>query len=170
MPRFIVTVDNREFDITLEYRADRFEATVNGRVRDLHVHPLHQTRALMFLDGESHEVDINSVGPDGNPMVFMQGMEIPVIVEDYSLAQMRKTAGIVSTGLKEKSFKAPMPGLVLQTRVAPGDKVKPGQPLVVIEAMKMENILKAKAAATVKTVNVKPKMSVEKGDVLLEFE
>ena len=170
MPRYTVTVGEHEYDIVLEYRSDRFEAVVNGQPRDLHIHRLHLTRALMFLDGQSHEVDIASVGPDGNPMVFMQGMEIPVVVEDYNLAQMRKTAGISSAGQVDKSFRAPMPGLVLEARVEPGQKVKAGQPLVVIEAMKMENILKAKGPATVKSINVAPKQSVEKGDVLIEFE
>ena len=170
MPRYIVTVDGREYDILLEYRSDRYEATVNGQKRDLHIHKLQATRALMFLDGQSHEVDIHSVGYDGNPMVFMQGMEIPVVVEDYNLAQMRKMAGLNTSTLVEKTFKAPMPGLVLEARVEPGQKVKPGQPLVVIEAMKMENILKAKAPAVIKSVNVSPKTSVEKGDVLIEFE
>ena len=47
---------------------------------------------------------------------------------------------------------APMPGLLVRLDVAAGDKVQPGQPLAVVEAMKMENILRAEKAATVKVV------------------
>jgi biotin carboxyl carrier protein len=63
-----------------------------------------------------------------------------------------------------------MPGLVMTVKVKAGDKVKKGMPLLVIEAMKMENIVKARGESTVKTVHVTGGQSVEKGDILLEFE
>jgi pyruvate carboxylase subunit B len=63
-----------------------------------------------------------------------------------------------------------MPGLVVRVPVEPGQQVAAGAGVVVLEAMKMENELKAQAAATVKTVHVKPGQAVEKGMVLVEFE
>lgn len=65
---------------------------------------------------------------------------------------------------------APMPGLVVRISVAPGDAVSAGQAVAVMEAMKMENELRASAAATVKTVRVAPGTAVEKGAVLIELE
>ena len=65
---------------------------------------------------------------------------------------------------------APMPGLVVRTMVAAGDRVAAGQGLVVMEAMKMENELRAAGAGTVRRVNVSPGMPVEKGAVLIELE
>ncbi len=168
MPRYTVTVNGSEFDIELEYHADRLETKVNGETRNVQVHRLHDTRALLLVDGESHEVDIHATNSE--TIVFMQGMEIPVRVEDYNLAQMRKTAGLSTDPKAEQFFKAPMPGLVVDIRVAPGQEVKPGEPLVVVEAMKMENILKAKTDGTVAAVNIKVGQSVEKGDKLVEFE
>ena len=62
-----------------------------------------------------------------------------------------------------------MPGLVIDLKVKAGDVVKAGDPLLILEAMKMENILKAAGDATVKNVTVKKGDSVEKGQVLIGF-
>jgi propionyl-CoA carboxylase alpha chain len=64
----------------------------------------------------------------------------------------------------------PMPGLITAINVAAGDKVEAGQPLAVVEAMKMENILRAPKAATVKAVEVKPGESLAVDAVIMEFE
>ncbi len=65
---------------------------------------------------------------------------------------------------------APMPGLLTQLHVAPGDKVEAGQPLAVVEAMKMENILRAEKAAVVKAANFGPGDSLAVDAAILEFE
>ncbi|HET9641085.1 MAG TPA: acetyl/propionyl/methylcrotonyl-CoA carboxylase subunit alpha [Allosphingosinicella sp.] len=64
----------------------------------------------------------------------------------------------------------PMPGLLTALHVGEGDKVEAGQPLAVVEAMKMENILRAEKAATVKSVSAKPGDSLAVDAVILEFE
>jgi oxaloacetate decarboxylase alpha subunit/pyruvate carboxylase subunit B len=61
---------------------------------------------------------------------------------------------------------APMPGMIVKYVKAVGDKVKEGETLVVLEAMKMENALPAPAGGTVKTLNFSSGDSVKKGDVL----
>ncbi len=173
MPRYTVTVDAREYDIRLDYFPDRLEAVVNGRRRRVVVHKLQDTRSLVLIDNRSLEVDVRSNGAgtaSGERIVFMRGREIPVVVEDYSLAQMRKAAGISSQAETDAAFKAPMPGLVIDIRVEPGQLVKSGDPLVVVEAMKMENVLKAKVPGTIKTIAVSAGQSIEKGDTLVEFE
>lgn len=65
---------------------------------------------------------------------------------------------------------APMPGLVVRITVAPGDHVEAGQGVLMMEAMKMENELRAAAAGTVRAVKVAPGTAVEKGMVLIELE
>ncbi|MEP9360819.1 acetyl/propionyl/methylcrotonyl-CoA carboxylase subunit alpha [Sphingomonas sp. KR3-1] len=65
---------------------------------------------------------------------------------------------------------APMPGLLTQLHVAPGDRVEAGQALAVVEAMKMENILRAEKAATVKAANFAPGDSLAVDAAILEFE
>ncbi len=71
---------------------------------------------------------------------------------------------------KIEAVKAPMPGMVLKVLVAPGQVVNKGDGLIVLEAMKMENILKATATAKVKAVKVGERTAVDKGAVLIELE
>jgi biotin carboxyl carrier protein len=70
---------------------------------------------------------------------------------------------------KMKELKAPMPGLVVKIEVKPGDEVQKDQPLVILEAMKMENVLKAVGNATVASVEVKQGQAVEKNQVMIKF-
>jgi len=70
---------------------------------------------------------------------------------------------------KLNHIKAPMPGLIIELKVKIGDVVKPGDQLLILEAMKMENILKSQGEGTVKNVKVKKGDTVEKGQVLVEF-
>ncbi|MDB5090016.1 MAG: acetyl-CoA carboxylase biotin carboxyl carrier protein subunit [Mucilaginibacter sp.] len=70
---------------------------------------------------------------------------------------------------KVSEVKAPMPGMVLKVFVTEGMEIKKGDNLFVLEAMKMENIIKASADVVVKTVKIKPGDKVEKGQVLLMF-
>ncbi len=65
---------------------------------------------------------------------------------------------------------APMPGLIVRISVAVGDKVEAGQGVVVMEAMKMENELRATASGTVRRVEVAPGTAVEKGALLVALD
>ena len=65
---------------------------------------------------------------------------------------------------------APMPGLLTALKVEAGDKVEAGQPLAVVEAMKMENILRAEKAATVKEIPAGEGESLAVDQVIMEFE
>jgi len=71
---------------------------------------------------------------------------------------------------KMNNIKAPMPGLVLDISVAVGDTVQKGDPVLILEAMKMENVIKADGEATVKEIIIKKGTAVEKNQILVEFE
>ena len=73
------------------------------------------------------------------------------------------------SAVKVSEIKAPMPGMVLKVFVNPGMEVLKGDNLFILEAMKMENIIKAPADVVVKTIKIKPGDKVEKGQVLMLF-
>ena len=85
----------------------------------------------------------------------------------------RYIRGLAGSGDKARGLavlKAPMPGLVVRVQVEAGATVSSGAGLVVLEAMKMENELRATTAGTVRVVRVRPGEAVEKGQVLVEFD
>lgn len=71
---------------------------------------------------------------------------------------------------KMQDLKAPMPGLIVDVKVKEGQVVQQGDALLVLEAMKMENVIKATGSATVKSIKVNAKDKVEKNTILIEFE
>jgi len=85
---------------------------------------------------------------------------------DLLLEKMGMNNGMAN---KVNNVKAPMPGLIIDLKVQDGDQVRSGDPLLILEAMKMENIIKASGDGTVKSVRVKKGESVEKNQVLIEF-
>ncbi len=88
--------------------------------------------------------------------------------EKFDLLLEKMGMNNVAAG-KLNHIKAPMPGLIIELKVKVGDVVKPGDQLLILEAMKMENILKSQGEGTVKNVKVKKGDTVEKGQVLVEF-
>jgi biotin carboxyl carrier protein len=68
------------------------------------------------------------------------------------------------------SLKAPMPGLIVDVLVKESDLVKKGDPVIILEAMKMENILSSPLDGKVKEIKVNPQQTVEKNNILIKFE
>ncbi|MFH1687562.1 MAG: biotin/lipoyl-containing protein [bacterium] len=170
MAKYLVTVDGHEYDIEVDYRQSGYKLTVNGAPVEVVSNDLGGTRSQLLVDNRSFEVDVRADGRVGERTVFMLGIEIPAIIEDYNLARMRKTAGMSAGPTVDRQFRAPMPGMVLEVKVSAGDQVKKGAPMMIIEAMKMENVIKAPANATIAKVVVDKGRSVEKNDVLIEFD
>ncbi|NNC94481.1 MAG: acetyl-CoA carboxylase biotin carboxyl carrier protein subunit [Chitinophagales bacterium] len=75
-----------------------------------------------------------------------------------------------SAAMKVANIKAPMPGMVLEILVESGKKVSEGETVLILEAMKMENIIKSPGEGIVKEVKIATGDTVEKGEVLLSFE
>ena len=84
-------------------------------------------------------------------------------------SRLMQTLGLDRGAAKVKEIKAPMPGMVLNILVKPGDAVKKNDPILVLEAMKMENLIKAPGDATVSAVHAAKGKAVEKGQLLVSF-
>ena len=86
---------------------------------------------------------------------------------DILLEQMGMSA---TNAARASKLKAPMPGKVLDVLIKTGQVVTKGEGLIILEAMKMENMLKAEQEGTIKSVNVSVGDVVEKNNILIEFE
>jgi biotin carboxyl carrier protein len=116
---------------------------------------------LVSVKGADHELKRYQIQIDGR----IYQVQISDAVDQQILKMNLKSKK--SNQLKE--LRAPMPGLVRQVNVKVGDQVDAGDSLFILEAMKMENILKSPVNGTVSDLFVKPGESVEKNQILLSF-
>ncbi|HSD87770.1 MAG TPA: biotin/lipoyl-containing protein [Kofleriaceae bacterium] len=162
--------------------------TADGRDRTVSVEgPLPDGRFRVTIDGQSHEVDGRAVRP-GTWSIMLGG-------KSYVVDLDKRRAGIAaSVGASEamlqvedalhrrlaaaaqprgaargETLRAPIAGKVVKVLVAVGDEVAPGTPVIVLEAMKMENELVAERGGKVTTVNKQAGQAVDTGDLLVEL-
>jgi biotin carboxyl carrier protein len=119
----------------------------------------------VLLDGRSYDARVEET-PAGL-VVVIDGYRFEIVVRDPRRFS-RKDAARAGEGVQ--TVAAPMPGKVVRVLVAPGDAVEAGQGLLVVEAMKMQNEMKAGRAGRILTVTVKEGATVAAGEVLATVE
>lgn len=124
-------------------------------------------RLLMLLDSRSYDTEV--FRSNGFTQVFLLGRQFECVVEDERLAKVREVAG-AGAAASGAQLRAPMPGLVVRMLKEAGDEVKRGESLIIVEAMKMENELKAPAAGKITEIHVNTGQAVDKGDLLVTIE
>jgi biotin carboxyl carrier protein len=164
--KYVVLLDGQ----TIEVEVDGDRVTIDGQTHSatLGVIPGTPLRQLL-IDGRPLTLSVEAVGR-GRWTLTPKGERWEMEVLDERTQHIRSLAGSGAQRRAAGVLKAPMPGLVVRVQVQPGQQVAAGAPLVVLEAMKMENELKAGAPGVVKSVRVAPGEAVEKGQVLVEFE
>lgn len=120
------------------------------------------------VNGEHYKVKLKSFGRDKESVPKIERVERRAPVDVPVPPEPRKPAG-ADAGSGGDIVKAPLPGLILDVLINPGDMVKAGQDLLLMEAMKMENQVEATHDGTVKKVFVKKGDSVAEGDSLVEL-
>ncbi len=167
---WVVTVQGESFVVKIA--ADRDGSTVHFPDGSHHRvtsdwHP-GQPLAKLLVDGTALVMKVAKI-PSGFRL-RLRGADLKAHVRspraaELALLMLEKTPPDTSRFLL-----CPMPGLVVSVAVAAGDEVQEGQALATVEAMKMENILRAERRGVVKLVNAKPGASLRVDDVIMEFE
>jgi biotin carboxyl carrier protein len=129
------------------------------------------SRYSIVVNGRSYAVEL--LGRTGSTLSFaIEGTSYTVEVSTTPVADQalgtKRVSGPQHTGALE--IRAPIPGIISEVRVAPGDSISEDATLVVIEAMKMENPIKAARAGTVTKVHVQKGQEVPSGHPLVEIE
>ncbi|MEP7177189.1 MAG: biotin/lipoyl-containing protein [Gemmatimonadales bacterium] len=164
--KYFVTVLGHEIEVEVD--GDR--VTVAGREHSASLRAVPGTPIRqLLLDGRAEALAVESPG-GGHWALTRLGERVEVEVLDERARHIRGLTGAGTKARGPAALKAPMPGLVVRVQVAVGDPVAAGAGLVVLEAMKMENELRAGVAGVVRTVRVRPGEPVEKGQVLVEFD
>ena len=118
----------------------------------------------IFVDDEYFEVSVEEARDAGGPVPHV--VKAPSAPPPKPKAAAKEPVAPVSLGKGEVAVPAPMPGMIIDYKVNEGDKVKSGDVVVILEAMKMENSLTAPASGTIKTINFKAGSSVSKDETL----
>jgi biotin carboxyl carrier protein len=164
--KYIVSVHGREVEVDVAGE----QVTVAGRVHraSLSARPGTPVR-LLLLDGAPDMLAIEAAG-EGRWLLTRRGERSELEVLDERARHIRGLAGAAVGPRAPAALRAPMPGLVVRVQVEAGQRVAAGAGVVVLEAMKMENELRAAGAGVVRTVRVRAGEAVEKGQVLVDFE
>ena len=121
--------------------------------------------------GKSYKAEFLGADFDQRTMQLrVNGTKFTVHIADQYERLLKELGLTVGGTQKINNVKAPMPGLVLNILVEPGQAISKGEPMLILEAMKMENVLKAATDAVVKSIKVTKGQAVEKGVVLIEME
>lgn len=170
---------------------DEWVVTLQGREYHLNVAADHEGSTITFEDDGGHKRvtsdwvpghSLATLDVGGHPLVLkiglipmgfrvrVRGADLKVHIRTpraHELAQLMPEKLPPDTS---KYLLCPMPGLIVKISVAEGEEVQEGQALATVEAMKMENILKAERAGVVKKINAAPGASLKVDDIIMEFE
>jgi biotin carboxyl carrier protein len=173
--RFELEVGDRLRTVEIRRRGDGYDVAVDGRARIVDVAPVGAASwSLLVRDTErgvsrSVEATVLPRRGDGGFDVQIDGFQIPIQLKG-GLGRRTRDIGTGGTGSGMQRVNAPMPGKVVRVLVAAGDAVKARQSLVVVEAMKMENELRAARDGRVREVLVSEGQSVDAGAPLVVVE
>ncbi|WP_147323542.1 biotin/lipoyl-containing protein [Chitinophaga silvatica] len=125
----------------------------------------------VIMNGYSYQAQILKVDKESKTLVIQINQQQFEVAIEEPIDQLLASMGIKDAmARKVNDIKAPMPGLVLKVLVSPGQAIKKGDPVLILEAMKMENIFKATSDAVVKAIKVSERTAVEKNEVLIVLE
>lgn len=161
----------RAGETTHEVEIEGDSVTLDGEAMPARIESLEGTPLQLVTLGDAvHRILAARGERRGIYEISLDGHRIAVEALDERSLAIRDLSGAASRRSGPAHVVAPMPGLIVRVNVQEGDEVRAGQGLVVMEAMKMENELRAAAAGTVRRLVVSPGSVVEKGAMLLEME
>jgi len=162
-----VTVNNN-----LEYNIEMVNGalSINDKPIELDVLKLNDSTQHIIYDGRSYNIEVvefdrleklAKIKVNGNVYHVNVSTQLDLLLKQLGMENLNSN--------KIAQLKAPMPGLVLNVLVGEGQEVKKGDSLLVLEAMKMENIIKSPTDATIKKVEISKGDKIEKNAVLIHF-
>lgn len=161
--KYITTIGEHQFVIDINREG---QVTVDGEVIDIDMRQLLDTTMYSIItNGQSHDVRLTEMEESYN--VQVSGQIFDVQVEDERTRRMAGLRSLSGISAGEIIIKAPMPGVVIEVPVQPGQEVNAGDIVVILESMKMQNEFKAPRAGKVHTVRVAPGARVDQNTVMV---
>lgn len=155
---------------TFEIEREKNQVRINGELLQWDVQPVNENVFHIICRARSYTVEIVRADYTAKSFVLkVNGQTYRLQASNEFDLLLEKLGMSASQTTQITEIKAPMPGLILSVPVTEGQTVQKGDVLVILEAMKMENVIKSPTDGTVKTIKVTKGESVEKNQVLVSF-
>jgi biotin carboxyl carrier protein len=168
---YSITVNgDKQFKTDLKLTGTSFEGTLNASLIKGDLLKLNEFQYHLLFGNKSYNIDLISLNAEEKTLVVkINSVKYSLQLKD-KYDELLHNLGLDKLASKKlNDIKAPMPGMVLNILVNEGDTVKKGDALLVLEAMKMENILKSPADGTIKKITAVKGTAVEKNQILIQF-
>lgn len=163
--RYVAKVDGQTYTVDIEEGRESLRVLQDGEPTDVDLRQVTEPMLFSFLkDGASYEILAEEA--ERGYAIVIAGRRFQVEVADERSLRLASVQKREVERRGDMVIKTPMPGMVVDVFVKPGDTVRAGQSLLTLTAMKMENEIRAFADGTVKTLNVQKGDKVEQGQVL----
>lgn len=163
---YTATINESVFEV--QKRQDQW--IVNHQVQDWQLTKIRDRHFHLLFKNQSFKVELVHIDEEAKTVLLkLNNRPVEIQLMDKFDLLLDMLGMNFSKGTTAQDLKAPMPGLIFDIKVNEGDVVKKGDALLVLEAMKMENILKSPGDGTVKSIKIKKGQSVEKNQVLIQF-
>ena len=161
--KYIAKIGETEFPVELTQVGETWLARVDGHEYTVSLNALNKKHLVLVQNGRVFDIVLS-----GDETVYVNGRPFSVELTDARIKQLRVLSGQSSREQGPAPVKAPMPGLVLHILVQEGQHVKKHDGLLVIEAMKMENEIRADRDGIIRKIHVQPGQAVDKDQLLIE--
>ncbi len=167
--KYQVTIGDRIWQVWLRREGDRCFARIDDEEEQpVQLITLHGALRSLAI-GDRHAELLAARDAEGVSLVI-GGIEYRAEVQDEAHARLRSVASTRAASHARRELKAPMPGLLVSILCQVGDAIEPGQPLALLQAMKMENELSLPRGGTVTAIPAQAGQTVEQGQVLVVVE
>lgn len=144
----------------------RFNFTINNKPYSVDIQSVESGYAEVKVNGELYRVQIDREIKQSKTPVLLRSYVEPSTESDKHITKTAKPSERKGPG----TIKAPLPGTIIRVLVQPGDTIKIGTPLIVLEAMKMENTINSDKQGVIRNIAVQPGATVLEGDLLIEID
>lgn len=142
---------------------------LNGEERNIDLIPINDHTYHLIKDHQCWVLEISVEESTAlETVLYVNGVRMTTHIKD-SLEKVLENMGMTAGNLKVKELKSPMPGMVIKVMVEAGQEVKKDDPMLVLEAMKMENLIKSPTDGIIDKVVVQSGDKTEKNQVLIHF-
>ena len=166
--KYVVEINGVRKTVSVDHGDVAYDgaAPERGELADVEASPVRMVK----LGSHVHRVVVERREGRGRYSLWVDGYRFEVEALDERTRTIRDMSAANSAPVGPAPVLAPMPGLIVRVNVSPGDQVEAGQGVIVMEAMKMENELRATSSGKVRSVEVSPGTAVEKGTLLVALE